>query len=220
LQSLNEMTERTRMPRSFWIAGVASLGGAAIAAGIARLSTPFPLLPFLRFDAAEIFDVLAFLLFGPLGGVVASVAHWYGLILNGGALVPGVGETMKLIAVLSTLLGLYLGIKLSRGSIWWGLVGALASRTLIMALVTFLLYYVLLPDVYLPFGSRALQRVGITVQGELTLAMLMTTLNGVFNLLHVFVSIVPAIAIYGAVLRSLPFLRRYVTPIPLLRRSA
>jgi hypothetical protein len=58
------------------------------------------------------------------------------------------------------------------------------------------------------------------VQGELTLAMLMTTLNGVFNLLHVFVSIVPAIAIYGAVLRSLPYLRRYVTPIPLLRRSA
>ena len=50
--------------------------------------------------------------------------------------------------------------------------------------------------------------------------MLMTTLNGVFNLLHVFVSIVPAVAIYGAVLRSLPFLRRYVTPIPLLRRSA
>jgi len=62
------------MPRSLWIAGVASLGGAAIAAGIARLSTPFPLLPFLRFDAAEIFDVLSFLLFGPVGGVVTSVA--------------------------------------------------------------------------------------------------------------------------------------------------
>jgi hypothetical protein len=46
------MTERTRMPRSSWIAGVASLGSAAIAAGIARLSTSFPLLPFLRFDAA------------------------------------------------------------------------------------------------------------------------------------------------------------------------
>ena len=48
------MAERTRMPRSLWIAGVALLGGAAIAAGIARLSTPFPLLQFLRFDAAEI----------------------------------------------------------------------------------------------------------------------------------------------------------------------
>ncbi len=195
------------------------MGGAAIAAGIARLSTPFPLLPFLRFDAAEIFDVLSFFLFGPLGGVVTSLAHWYGLVLNGGALVPGVSETMKLIAVLSTLLGLYLGIRLSRGSIWWGLVGAVASRTLVMALVTFLLYYVLLPNVYLPFGSRALQRIGITVEGELTLAMLMTTLNGVFNLLHVFVSVVPAVAVYASVLRALPFLKRYVTPMPLLRRS-
>jgi len=219
LESWREMAGSDRMPRSLWTAGVASLGGAAIAAGIARLSTPFPLLPFLRFDAAEIFDVLSFLIFGPIGGLVTSLAHWYGLIVNGGALVPGVGETMKLIAVLSTLLGLFLGIRLSRGSIWWGLVGAVASRTLVMSLVTFLLYYVLLPNVYLPFGSRALQRVGISVQGELTLALLMTTLNGVFNAIHVFVSVIPAMAVYGAVLRALPSIRRYVTITPLLRRN-
>ncbi|MCS6788166.1 MAG: hypothetical protein NZ733_02605 [Aigarchaeota archaeon] len=198
-----------RMPKSIWIAGVAALGGAAIAAGIARLSTPFPLLPFLRFDAAEIFDVLSMLIFGPIGGVVTTLAHWYGLILNGGAFVPGVGETMKLTAVLSMLLGLFLGVRLSKGSIWWGIVGAIASRTLVMALVTFLLYYVLLPGVYLPFGARALQRVGITVQGELTLALLMTVLNAVFNLLHVFVSILPAYAIHRSVMRALPFFNRY-----------
>ncbi|MCS7094437.1 MAG: hypothetical protein NZ988_01325 [Thaumarchaeota archaeon] len=207
---------QARVPKSLWIAGVAALGGAAIAAGVARLSMPFPLLPFLRFDSAEIFDVLSMTLFGPVGGVVTTLAHWYGLIVNGGSLVPGVGETMKLTAVLSMLFGLYTGIRLSGGSFWWGLVGAVASRTLVMALVTFLLYYVLLPEVYLPFGSRALQRVGITVQGELTLAMLMTVLNAVFNLLHVFLSVVPAYAIHRSVLRALPFLNRYswmtVTP--------
>ncbi|MDW8041889.1 MAG: hypothetical protein RMJ75_03675 [Nitrososphaerota archaeon] len=203
------MVQENRMPKAVWIAGVAALGGAAIAAGVARLSTPFPLLPFLRFDGAEIFDVLSMTLFGPMGGVVTSLAHWYGLVLNGGSLVPGVGETMKLLAVLSTLLGLYAGIRLGRGSIWWGLIGALASRTLIMALATFVLYYVLLPGVYLPFGSRALQRVGITVQGELTLALLMTVLNAVFNLIHVFVSVIPAYAIHRSVLRALPFFNRY-----------
>ena len=57
-----------------------SLTGAAVFGGLAALTTVmipariqpfFPIMPFLRFDPAEIFSVLAFLIFGPVSAVIA-----------------------------------------------------------------------------------------------------------------------------------------------------
>jgi len=187
-----------------WIAGVAVLAALAYALSILRARFSYPLLPFLSFDFAEIPDILAYLLFGLYGGLLATVAHW--IALNFGLPFHAlVGPTMKLIAVLTTILGLEAALRLGgRHSLVNGLALSLVSRTAVMAAATFLLYYYLFPEVYLPFSRRTLGSVGIAVEGDLMLATVMVIFTSIFNMIHVFVSVIPAYAIYKRVIKVFP----------------
>ncbi len=187
-----------------WVAGVAVLAALAYALSLMRLHIRFPLLPFLSFDVSEIPDILAYFMFGFSGGLVAVFAHW--IALNFGTPFHQlIGPTMKLIAVLTTMLGLEAASRIKGGSMVLNSVAlALLSRTAIMAGVTFILYYYLFPGVYLPFSRKVLSGIGIAVESDLTLATVMVAFTSIFNILHVFISVLPAYAAYNRILVTLP----------------
>ncbi|MCS7145452.1 MAG: hypothetical protein RMJ28_02990 [Nitrososphaerota archaeon] len=187
-----------------WVAGVAVLAALAYALSLMKLHIRYPLLPFLSFDISEIPDVLAYLLFGFSGGLVAAFAHW--IALNFGTPFHQlVGPTMKLLAVLTTIIGLEVASRIRGGLLILNSVSlAVLMRTSIMAAATFLLYYYLFPNVYLPFSRRVLGGIGISVESDLTLAAVMVVFTSIFNILHVFLTVIPAYAIYNRVVMSLP----------------
>ncbi|MEM1534255.1 MAG: hypothetical protein QXF51_01960 [Nitrososphaerota archaeon] len=187
-----------------WVAGVATLAALAYALSLMRLHIRFPLLPFLSFDFSEIPDILAYLLFGLSGGLVAAIAHW--IALNFGTPFHQlVGPTMKLLAVLTTIAGLEIASRIKGGSTALnGVSLSLLLRTVIMAAATFILYYYLFPSVYLPFSRKVLGGIGISVESDLTLATVMVAFTSIFNILHVFLSVLPAYAIYSRIVATLP----------------
>ena len=90
-----------------------TISGAAVFAALAalltlgRASVPFPLIPYLQIDFAELPIMISFFLFGPLAAVVTELVHW--LFLNEtGSDVP-LGPAIKLVAILSTFFGFWLG---------------------------------------------------------------------------------------------------------------
>ncbi len=169
------------------LAGASSLAALAYVMGLAPASIPFPLLPFLRFDLAEIPDVISYLLFGWKYGLVTALAHWYGLVMTAQGLFapPPIPQLMKLTAVLATFLGIYLGgrivRKLGRGAVTIHTVAAIMTRAGVMAPITFTLYYVLFPSIYLPFGKKMLSAAGFIVESDFAAALLITGLTAVFN---------------------------------------
>ncbi|MEM4416565.1 MAG: hypothetical protein QXD32_00735 [Nitrososphaerota archaeon] len=185
------------MKRNQKIAGAASLAALAYVLGLAPASIPFPLLPFLRFDLAEVPDVLAFLIFGWKYGIVTALAHWYALVITAqsGFAPPPIPQLMKLAAVLSMMLGVYAGLKVSRklgmGRLLVTTGFAMAARAIVMTPITFVLYYFLLPSVYLPFGRRVLSAAGYFAETDIAVALTISGLTAVFNMLSSAI-IVPA----------------------------
>ncbi len=169
------------------LAGASSLAALAYVMGLAPASIPFPLLPFLRFDLAEIPDVMSYLLLGWKYGLVTAFAHWYGLVMTAQGIFapPPIPQLMKLTAVMATFLGIYLGGriagKLGRGMVILPTAAAILTRAGVMAPITFMLYYVLFPSVYLPFGKRMLSAAGFVVESDFAAASLITGLTAVFN---------------------------------------
>jgi hypothetical protein len=63
------MVEALFARKSVGLVGAAVFGSLAALSTVvipARIQPAFPILPFLRFDPAELFSVLAFLIFGPI----------------------------------------------------------------------------------------------------------------------------------------------------------
>jgi riboflavin transporter FmnP len=109
-----------RMAEALFARRSVTLAGAAVFGSLAALSTviipaniqlAFPIMPFLKFDPAEIFSVLAFLIFGPVAAVITAVVHWFFLMLTLTSSSP-IGPSVKLTSVLSTIFGLWLGGRL------------------------------------------------------------------------------------------------------------
>ncbi len=169
------------------LALAASFAALAYVMGLAPASVPFPLLPFLRFDFAEIPDMLSFLLLGWKYGLVTALAHWYALVITATGVFapPPIPQLMKLTAVLAMFLGVHAGLwaarRLGRGKVVLSTVGGVLMRAGVMAPVTFALYYMLFPQIYLPFGKRALSAVGFVAETDLAVALLITGLTALFN---------------------------------------
>ncbi|MEM0443926.1 MAG: hypothetical protein QXJ73_07195 [Candidatus Caldarchaeum sp.] len=171
------------------IAGASSFAALAYVMGLAPASIPFPLLPFLRFDLAEIPDLLSFIIFGWKYGLMTAFAHWYGLLVTAQGVFapPPVPQLMKLTAVLATFLGVYLGTRISKrfGKAQTASATAMAvlTRAGVMAPITFAVYYLLFPTIYLPFGKRVLSTAGYVVDSDLAVATLITGFTAAFNAL-------------------------------------
>ncbi|MDG6900353.1 MAG: hypothetical protein JRM80_00120 [Nitrososphaerota archaeon] len=106
------MSSRGRLD-SISIAGSAVFSALAIVlAGASQaLGLNFPLIPYLQFDVGEVAIILAFFLFGPIPALVSSLVEFAGLEVFGQNL--PVGPPLKLIALVSTVAGLWIGAKIA-----------------------------------------------------------------------------------------------------------
>ncbi|MEN2974978.1 MAG: hypothetical protein ABDH32_05295 [Candidatus Caldarchaeales archaeon] len=158
------------------------------------LSFSFPLIPYLKFDIAEIPVVTAFIGFGPIPGAVSAITLW--LILNIFGEWTPIGPAMKFLAVISMLTGFWIGYKLSsrfRVSyivvfLFGGLVRIIATTIanyiLLVALAPFFLEYAV------SFVSLAL---GLNIEVGLAGLILVLFFTAVYNILHTLFSLFPSI---------------------------
>jgi riboflavin transporter len=93
-----------------------SLGGIAVFGALAVVLTTlshalglnFPLIPYLQFDFGEIAILLAFFIFGPVPGLVAAFIEFLTLMALGQA--APIGPILKLVSILASLGGIWLGM--------------------------------------------------------------------------------------------------------------
>ena len=74
----------------------------------------FPIIPYLQFDLGEVAIVLALLLFGPVPATASAFVEF--ITLMGFGVNAPIGPILKRIAILSSIAGLWFGIKLASKS--------------------------------------------------------------------------------------------------------
>ena len=82
------------------------MASIAVLLSLAKVEIPFPLVPFLKFDLAEVPSILTLLIFGFKEALIVSIIH-FSILLFVGSFTP-IGPLMKWIAVVSTILGAFL----------------------------------------------------------------------------------------------------------------
>jgi riboflavin transporter FmnP len=193
-----------------------SLTGAAVFGSLAALSTvmlpariqpAFPILPFLRFDPAEAFSVLAFLIFGPISAIIAASVHWFFLTVTSTGSTGPLGPAVKFTSVLSTLLGLWLGSALYRRfpgrhrnmivALGTMLFFAIAVRVGLLLVVNYFVFTYVGPVIfniqYIEFSQTTLQAtLGLKFVSPWAVVAAMLFYTSIFNGMHaVFSVIVP-----------------------------
>jgi len=195
------------------VAGAATFGALAAMLTIVlgpALQPSFPILLYLKFDFAEVVDVIAFLVFGPVAGLLTAIVH--GGILAG---VPGgtgpFGASLKFLAVLSTYAGIYLASKLGKQTLkragFSMVVFSLATRVVLMTVVNylFIIFFAqfLFGQDYLFFAKLTLANAGINLTGDQLIGYVLG-LTAVFNAVHAIFTVAVSLVILSALLRRAP----------------
>ena len=188
------MSMRHRL--SLLISAVSIFGALASILAILPLSIPYPPIPYLKFDLAEIPVMVALLCFGPIPGVGSALIYWAILLLRGEF--SPIGPTMKFLAVFSMLIGLWIGVKVFRGSRFTlhlsFLLGAFL-RVLSMSAMNYLVAYLLFPN-FMSLAAGTISMVlGINISGGLSCLIMVLAFTAAFNLIHSILSIAPSILI-------------------------
>ncbi len=104
---------RTGRLDSVSIAGIAVFGALSVVLTTVSqgLGLNFPLVPYLQFDLGEIAILLALFIFGPIPALVSSFIE-FATLMAIGQNVAFFGPEFKLIAILSSLVGIWLGISI------------------------------------------------------------------------------------------------------------
>lgn len=99
--------------KTIWISGTALMAALAVVLDytlkFSGLKIQFPWMPMLKFDFTEIPIIMAFLLYGFLSAIVASLIVFVGMLMRSSDLI---GATMKLFSEISTILGLVIALQL------------------------------------------------------------------------------------------------------------
>lgn len=163
---------------------IASIAAFGAIAGVVTTVTNLPILPFLRFDMGEIIDFLAFLILGPLAGIIVAFIHFITLvIISGGyAQVPFASQFMKFVAVSSTMLGFLLITRTK--SILVGVASAIVVRVLFMALANYLFFFVFFPFTLKGAIASISNFLGYKIEGFFYELLLLLAFTGLFNALH------------------------------------
>lgn len=209
------MTDREPFKSKTVLAAGAAVFGALAAATTWLVQVPYPVpgFEFLRFDAAEVIDATAFLIFGPEVGFLAALVHWLTLNFLPTAL-PVYGPLLKFLAVTTMLLGMLVGYwafthlltgrtGMNGGFTLMGVFG-LTSRVLILTPVNYLVL------VYVFNAPNTAAVVNPYLIGI-----------GIFNAIHAVISMVVPFIVTGALFRASPELKAkaWITG-PLRLRSA
>ena len=190
---------------SVLVAYTAIFAALAILLTFGHAEVPFPILPYLKFDFAEIPVMLALFLGGFGVGFSASVIHWIVLTIARGWFL---GPLMKFLAVAPMVIGSWLGIKLVKGrSLWKTLTMALLLGIIFRVIVCSITNVVVLlwvaPD-YLKFSASLLKSIGFNISSEMEAVTLTLWFTAIFNAIHVFLSSIVAYMVFKATVKILP----------------
>ena len=182
---------------SVGIAMSAILSALAIVLTIINLTIPFPILPYLKFDFSEIPVTIALLLLGPVYGLLSAVIYWIVLTIRAGDIL---GPAMKFAAVASMMAGFWIASTLyrrtSKGNdvVRTLSVGFSLGSLLRVAIMSVFNYVVLIfiAPYYLDFVAPLLGAVGLPSGTSFDVLLWTLILTAVYNLIHTFVSMLPA----------------------------
>jgi riboflavin transporter FmnP len=185
------------------VASASCLASLAALLAALPLSFPYPIIPYLKFDLAEIPVFLAFLLLGPWAGMLSSIVYWLILLLIGSF--SPLGPTMKFAAVLSTLIGLWAGFRI-RASPRTGLIigGALGCviRVAVMSAFNYIVLVYIFPG-FLEFAAAGISAfLGLEISDALAALTMSMIFTAIFNVLHVPLSIIPAYLVVKSLMRA------------------
>jgi riboflavin transporter FmnP len=184
----------------------AFFGALAAVMAIAPLSFPFLLVPYLKFDLAEIPTMISFILLGPLPGVFTSLVYW--IVLNFFGSSAPIGPFLKFLSVLSTIVGAWVGTAIcrkmkSRLLTYVVTILALSAivRVAVLTLANYFVIWVFMPD-FLSYATFAVSLVtGIKLSPNFGGMLVVLLLTAVFNVLHVFLTVVPSFVLVIALIK-------------------
>ncbi len=151
------------------------------------LGLNFPIIPYLQFDFGEIAIFLSFFVLGPVPAIISSFIE-FAVLMVIGQNVP-VGPVLKLIAIISSLVGLWLGMALisrirtatlTRVSISGIVGGALARITVMTVANYYLIVFLFTLSGIVGFLTATFKAVGVTLTDANALVLILG-LTGVFN---------------------------------------
>ena len=211
-------------PQKFTVtlAGAAVFSALAALLTLSRASIPFPLIPYLQIDFAELPIYIAFFLFGPLAAIITELVHWLFLNITGSD--APLGPAIKLVAVLSTLCGFWAGSSVyphlapGRGrpavalSLMFG--GGLVIRVVAMTVVNYIVILYVGPVVfglnYMAFARATLvQTTGWQFSGDAILLFWVLVFTALYNVINLFAAAIPA----GLVVSPLTNSFRHITSL-------
>lgn len=200
------MTESTVSQRT-----TVTLAGAAVFATLAALLTlskaaiPFPLIPYLQIDFAEIPILIAFFLFGPVAAAISAVIHW--LFLNVMGADAPLGPVLKFTAEISTVAGFWVGnlvYRRVRGTrphptfalsvlLGGGVLLRVAAMTLANYIVLLYVAPVFFHADYLAYARMILEQTTHWTFADNVAALVFVLLfTAVYNIINLLVAVVPA----------------------------
>jgi riboflavin transporter FmnP len=193
------------------VAGTAVFGAlAVILTTISQaLGLNFPVIPYLQFDLGEVAILLSMFILGPVPAVLSAFVEW-GTLMFVGQFVP-VGPLLKLFAILSSLLGIWLGLRVAsklrsttlNRFVGFGTIAGIVSRVLVMTVANYLLIVILFSiPVLAAIVSSPFRLVGIGVTPENALVVVLV-FTGIFNALQLaLVSSISAVVVHSSQIRN------------------
>lgn len=187
--------------RAFKISVSAVFAALSAILTILPLSVPFPIIPYLKFDVAEIPVLTAFLVFGTLPGLVSALTLW--VILNVFGSWAPIGPAMKFAAIISTLIGVWIGsgfrnapmgVLKSRFRVFLMFIMAALVRVMVMGLFNYVILWWLFPF-FIDIASKSISlTTGLSLTGDLEKMFWIMTFTALFNVLHTLISLIPSMA--------------------------
>jgi riboflavin transporter FmnP len=180
------------------------VGGAVFGALAVILTTisqalvlSFPIIPYLQFDLGEVAIILAFFIFGPAPAMTASVVEFITLMAIGQN--APVGPVLKLVAIVSSIVGIWAGMAISSRrshpsvgkAAGLGTTLGLVTRAVMMTLANYVVIILVytVPGI-VAFVSGAFLLIGVTLSEGNALALVLG-FTAIFNILQlVFVAAV------------------------------
>lgn len=199
--------------KSVVTANVIVFSALAIMLTSLKAEVPFPLLPYLKFDFAEIPVMITLFLFGPICSLITEVIHWIVLTVTRGWIL---GPLMKFLAVVPMIAGFWLGVtaykKLRSGKkhsiavlfIVGNAVGIVA-RVVVASIANVVVFLIVAPE-WLGYAAHMLALVGIVTTSVSEVLLWALLLTGVFNTLHVPLSSFVAVTILKGAITRMPHL--------------
>ena len=175
---------------------------------MAKLTIPFPLLPYLEFDFSEIPITSVVFLIGPEYAMLSAAIYWIVLTIRAGDLL---GPAMKFAAVASMIIGFWLVSKITNGktqkslqsAVTSGLVLGVVIRVLVMSVFNYVVLTVIAPF-WLDYAAGFVAVLGLPTTSALQTILWVLVLTGIYNLLHTVLSVVPSAFISEAAIGRIP----------------